>query len=221
MIKRATYILIIMCMLTTGLSAKGKNNVYFCEFGLTGGCGFVLGDVNGMLFNHVQPVGGGFVKYKFNGHWEVKLTGEGGILGVNPHAEEEKERTMLYGGANVMGEFNFFNYGVEKWKEYRTWVTPCLVWGLGFVVFNGTAAMTMPMGIGVKFKLSDRVNTGLYWVCSKAFTDKLDYVDDPIGLNAGFWNNRDWYSTAQIYISVNFLQICAPCRNGVKVMKKY
>lgn len=221
MIKRATYILIIMCMLTTGLSAKGKNNVYFCEFGLTGGCGFVLGDVNGMLFNHVQPVGGGFVKYKFNGHWEMKLTGEGGILGVNPHAEEEKERTMLYGGMNVTGEFNFFNYGVERWKEYRTWVTPCLVWGLGFVVFNGTAAMTMPMGIGVKFKLSDRVNTGLYWVCSKAFTDKLDYVDDPIGLNAGFWNNRDWYSTAQIYISVNFLQICAPCRNGVKVMKKY
>ncbi|MCQ2344043.1 MAG: hypothetical protein MJ002_03855 [Paludibacteraceae bacterium] len=219
--KKVPFILIIMCMLTPCASAKGKNNVYFCEFGLTGGCGFVLGDVNGTLFNYVQPVGGGFVKYKFNGHWEIKLSAEGGVLGVNPSAESKKEKNMIFGGANVVGEFNFFNFGVERWKEYRSWVTPTLLWGLGFIAFNGTAAATMPMGIGVKLKLSDRMNMGLYWVCSKAFTDKLDYVDDPIGLNAGFWNNRDWYSTAQIYISVNFLQICAPCRNGVKVTKKY
>ena len=212
---------LLMCLLAGSVWAKEKNNVYFCEFGLSGGGGFVLGDVNGMLFKRMEPVGGAFVKYKFNGHWEIKLTGEGGVLGVGDLGNLEGRESMMFGGGNVVGEFNFFNYGVQRWKEYRTWVTPALLLGLGFVVFNGTAAVTMPMGIGVKFKLSDRVNMGLYWMCSKTFTDKLDYVDDPIGLNAGFWNNRDWYSTVQMYISINFLQVCAPCRNGVKVLKKY
>lgn len=204
-------------------AAKGRGdrggNVYFCEFGLSGGCGFTLGDVNGMLFNYVQPVGGAYFRYKFNGHWEIRVQGEGGYLGVQK-IDDDKRRN-LFGGAMVLGEFNFFNYGVQKWAEYRTWVTPSLALGVGFIGFNGGFAATIPMGIGIKFKLSDRVNMGAYWMVSKAFTDKLDYVDDPIGLNRGFWNNRDWYSTAQLYISINFLKFCAPCRNGVTVKKQY
>lgn len=219
----------VVCWLCvcTGLQAepmaKGRGdrggNVYFCEFGLSGGCGFILGDVNGMLFNYVQPVGGAYFRYKFNGHWEIRVQGEGGYLGVQK-IDDDKRRNF-FGGAMVLGEFNFFNYGVQKWAEYRTWVTPSLALGVGFIGFNGGFAATVPMGIGVKFKLSDRVNMGAYWMVSKAFTDKLDYVDDPIGLNRGFWNNRDWYSTAQLYISINFLKFCAPCRNGVTVKKQY
>ena len=201
-----------------GVAGKG-GNVYFCEFGLSGGCGFVLGDVNGMLFNYVQPVGGAYFRYKFNGHWEIRVQGEGGYLGVQD--VDLDSRRNLFGGLQVVGEFNFFNYGVQRWAEYRTWVTPSLALGLGFIGFNGGFAATVPMGIGIKFKLSDRVNMGAYWMVTKAFTDKLDYVDDPIGLNKGFWNNRDWYSTAQIYISINFLKFCAPCRNGVTVKKQY
>lgn len=214
-----------MCLQAEPLG-KGRNysggkggDVYLCEFGLTGGCGFVLGDVNGTLFNYVQPVGGAYFRYKFNGHWEIRVQGEGGFLGVQD--VQEDSRRNLFGGAQVLGEFNFFNYGVQKWAEYRTWVTPSLTLGLGFIGFNGGFAATVPMGIGMKFKLSDRVNMGAYWMVTKALTDKLDYVDDPLGLNRGFWNNRDWYSTAQIYISINFLKFCAPCRNGVTVKKQY
>jgi len=207
------------------VSGRGRGdvggNVYFCEFGLSGGCGFTMGDVNDIPFNYVQPVGGAYFRYKFNGHWEIRVQGEGGYLGVKKGDKDDPNRRNLFGGAMILGEFNFFNYGVQKWAEYRTWVTPSLALGLGFIGFNGGFAMTVPMGIGIKFKLSDRVNMGAYWMVSKAFTDKLDYVDDPIGLNRGFWNNRDWYSTAQLYISINFLKFCAPCRNGVTVKKQY
>ncbi len=216
-LKRGIYVLFLL--LSFAFGKVQAQNVYFCEFGLSGGCGFVLGDVNGMLFNYVQPLGGVMYRYKFNGHWEIRVQGEGGLLGVKKNGGDQKN--MVFGGGQVLGEFNFFNFGVKKWEEYRTWVSPALVLGIGFIGFNGGFAATVPMGIGVKFRLSDRVNMGAYWMVNKAFTDKLDYVDDPLGLNKGFWNNRDWYSTAQIYISINWLKECAPCRNGVTVKKKY
>lgn len=210
-------ILSIICLLPGRARAQ---ETYFCEFGLTGGCGFVMGDVNRMLFSTVQPMGGAFLKYKFNGHWEIRLQGEGGLLGVQRTGDKQFRR-QIFGAGQLLGEFNFFNFGVKRWAEYRTWATPTLVAGVGFIGFKGGFTATIPVGIGVKLKLGDRINMGAYWMVSKTFTDKLDYVDNPIGLNKNILNNHDWYSTAQIYISVNFWKICAPCRDGVKVRRKY
>lgn len=194
-------------------------DVFYGEVGVTAGAGFVLGDVNNMLFNHMQPVGGLMLKYKFNGHYELRGQIEGGVLGVG--YVDEKFRSLPYGALQVLGEFNFFNYGAKRWEAYRSWVTPAIVTGLGMMVCNGHVTPLLPMGIGVKFKLSNRVNMGAYWMVTKTFSDAIDYVDNPIGLNQGVWNNRDWYSTAQIYLSINFYKICAPCRNGVVVKKKH
>lgn len=203
-----------MFVIACTAAAKPKSqDVFFCEVGLTGGCGFVLGDQNNILFNWVEPLGGGFLKYKFNGHYELRLQADGGFLGIK--REENVSIRTNYVGLQVLGEFNFFNYGVKSWEAYRTWVTPSIMVGVGMIVYDKKITASLPMGIGAKFKLSNRVNMGLYWTLAKVFSDKLDYVDDPIGLNRGFWNNRDWYSTAQIYISFNFAKICAPCHDGV------
>ena len=40
---------------------------------------------------------------------------------------------------------------------------------------------------------------------------QIDYANGEYGK---FWNNQDWYSTAQISLSLNFYKICAPCRRG-------
>lgn len=197
-------------------------DVFYGEVGLTGGGGFVLGDVNGMLFNHMQPLGGVFLKYKFNGHYELRLQVDGGILGVGN--VNNTFCTTPYVGAQFLGEFNFFNYGVKQWEAFRTWVTPTIIAGLGVMAFDDGVSWrftpTLPLGVGVKFKLSNRVNVGAYWMVTKTFSDAVDHTDNPIGLNKGLWNNRDWYSTAQIYLSINFYKICAPCRNGVIVKRK-
>lgn len=215
-IKRA-FLYLLISLSVVSVSAQ---DVFYCEAGLTGGCGFVLGDVNGILFNRVEPLGGAFLKYKFNGHYELRLQVDGGFLGVSSSADGGRIRSR-YVGTQILGEFNFFNYGARRWEAYRTWVSPTVVAGLGVLYFNGNVTASVPVGLGLKFKLSNRINAGLYWTVAKTFSDAVDYVDDPIGLNRGFWNNRDWYSTAQIYLSVNFYKICAPCRNGVKVRKKY
>lgn len=213
--------LVMVSLLASKVMAQGvvREDVFFCEVGLTGGGGFVLGDVNGVLFKYMEPLGGVFLKYKFDGHYELRLQVDGGLLGVG--SVDGVYRRGVYGGMQLLGEFNFFNYGVHRWEAYRSWVTPTVVAGLGMVVVNDRVTASVPMGVGVKMKLSNRVNVGAYWMVSKTFTDGADFVDNPIGLNRGLWNNRDWYSTAQVFVSINFFKICAPCRNGVKVKSRY
>lgn len=214
-LKKIFLLIVILCV--TGNIAKGQDTFYG-EFGLTGGCGFVLGDTNGFLFQYSQPVGGLYAKYKVNGRWETRLQIDGGLLGYGEGLKSG------YVGLQALGEFNFFNYGVKRWEANFSWFSPCLVAGLGFVVFDIVGepkfTVTLPMGVGLKFKLSNRVNMGAYWTVARAFSDKMDNAPNSNGMYGKFWNNQDWYSTAQLFLSFNFHKICAPCRNGVKAKKK-
>jgi hypothetical protein len=193
-------------------------DTFYGEVGLTGGCGFVLGDTNDFLFKYTQPVGGAYLKYKFDGRWEARLQVDGGLLGY------ASGQSMSYAGLQALGEFNFFNFGVKKWEAHYSWVSPCLVAGLGAVVydFGGKPKLTatIPLGLGVKFKLGNRTNLGMYWMVMRAFSDKMDNMPNPNGEYGKFWNNQDWYSTAQVFLSFNFYKICAPCRNGVGKHRK-
>ena len=201
--------LLIVTICVTVYSAKSQDTFYG-EVGVTGGGGFVLGDTNDFLFKYTQPVGGAYLKYKINGRWETRLQLDGGLLGYS-----EGQKTP-YIGIQALGEFNFFNYGVKRWEAHYSWFTPSLVAGLGlFSCLNDEPKFTatIPLGLGVKFKLSNRINLGAYWMVSKVISDKVDNKPNPNG-EYGRWNNQDWYSTAQIALSVNFYKICAPCRSG-------
>ena len=214
-LKKFFFLFVILCL--TAINAKAQDRFYG-EIGVTGGCGFVLGHTNNFLFQYSQPLGGMYAKYKANGRWEARLQVDGGTLG---YAENKKTG---YLGLQALGEFNFFNYGVKKWEDGYSWFSPSLVAGLGIIAYDISGkpkfTATLPMGLGLKFKLNNRVNVGAYWMVSKVFSDKLDGASNPNGEYGKFWNNQDWYSTAQIYLSFNFYKICAPCHNGVKIKKK-
>ena len=214
-LKKIFLLLLMFCITANNVNAQ---DTFYGEIGLTGGGGFVLGDTNGFLFRYSQPVGGLYAKYKINGRWETRLQLDGGFLGY------DKMHKSAYTGLQALGEFNFFNYGVKKWEAGYSWFSPCLVAGVGFVVFDIVGkpifAMTLPMGVGMKFRLSNIVNVGFYWTVAKAFSDKMDNTSNPNGEYGKFWNNQDWYSTAQVFLSFNFYKICAPCRNGVGKHKR-
>lgn len=207
--------LVMLCV--TAYNAKAQDTFYG-EIGLTGGGGFVLGDTNDFLFQYSQPLGGLYAKYKFNGRWEVRAQLDGGFLGYDEGLKSG------YFGLQALSEFNFFNYGVKKWEADYSWFSPCLVAGVGVVAFDLAGkpkiTATIPVGVGMKFKLSNRVNAGFYWTVAKAFSDKMDNAANPNGEYGKFWNNQDWYSTAQVFLSLNFYKICAPCRSGVGKHKR-
>lgn len=118
-------------------------------------------------------------------------------------------------GARV--EFNFFSYGIgETYKRLRRW-SPYLTVGLGVSMSSSggttSVAPNLPMGAGVKFKLSERVNLGAEFTMTKVFGDKVDgpLLNDLNTIKTSFYKNTDWYSRLTIGITYEFGKRCETC----------
>jgi len=218
--KLKRYFCVILLIITSlyfskAYSQKYKYTKYYLEAGVLGGGSFYLGDENSTLFKNMLPTFGGFMKYKFNGHWEIKLQATGGQAGIGVF--DGKYRKTTFVDVAAMGEFNFFNFAAMQLETGASQVTPYIFAGLGAGFFNGNVAPIVPFGLGVKYHFGKRWNVGAYLGATKTmWNDNFDLVNNPLGLNGGMWNNNDWYMTAGVYISINFWEICAQCLNGQK-----
>ena len=115
-------------------------------------------------------------------------------------------------------EYNFWPYGTGH--EYRGAVplTPYITGGLGFtnVKTPGGSVFTtgVPMGFGVKYKVAQRVNASLEWMMHFTFSDKIDGVCDPYGIESkGLFKNTDSFSTLQLTVSYDIWKKCKTCNN--------
>jgi hypothetical protein len=185
------------------------------EFGVLGGGSYYLGDINDQLFKNVLPSGGVFLKYKFNGHWETKIQTTIGQAGIG-YLDNRWQQTAFF-DLSAIAEFNFFNYGVMLLEPSASPISPYIFAGLGMSIFNEGIAPVVPFGLGVKYHFAKRFNIGVYFSMQKTlWNDNFDHVNNPLGLNAGIWNNNDWYSTVALYFSIDFWEICPSCRDGRK-----
>ena len=78
---------------------------------------------------------------------------------------------------------------------------------------NTLAAFTIPMGLGIKFKLRERLNLGVEFTMTKAFSDKFDGPDlaDLNQIKTAFYKSTDWYSRFTVGISYEFGKRCETC----------
>lgn len=64
-------------------------------------------------------------------------------------------------------EYNFLPYGTGRDYRGAKRLTPFVFGGSGVVIAKTTektrAAMILPIGLGVKYKMSERVNIGFEW----------------------------------------------------------
>lgn len=118
---------------------------------------------------------------------------------------------------SVRGEFNFLPYGIgETYKRLRRW-SPYLTVGVGAALSasggSTTVVPTVPMGAGIKFKATPRLNLGLEFTMTKAFGDHIDGAElaDLNGIKTAFYKNTDWYSRLTIGVSYEFGPRCETC----------
>lgn len=118
---------------------------------------------------------------------------------------------------SVRGEFNFLPYGIgETYKRLRRW-SPYLTVGVGAALSasggSTTVVPTVPMGAGIKFKATPRLNLGLEFTMTKAFGDHIDGAElaDLNGIKTAFYKNTDWYSRLTVGISYEFGKRCETC----------
>ena len=131
---------------------------------------------------------------------------------VDGRTYEFKSTLFDLGG---QAEFNFFNFGIgSKYKNLKR-LTPYLTLGLGVTMAScsgSTAvAMNLPMGVGVKYKLKERLNLGAEFTMRKCFGDKIDGLSDLNGIKSSFAKNTDWYSLIQVSVTYEFGKRCRVC----------
>ena len=67
----------------------------------------------------------------------------------------------------------------------------------------------MPVGVGIKYALSEFINLGLEVGARKTFTDRLDQLHDQTSLLVNR-HDQDWYYYSGVSLSYTFYKIRCP-----------
>ena len=219
--KKSLFIAIfILCAVLPGVAQQ-----YKYEAGPMVGMTGYLGEANnGNLFKHPSFTVGGMFRYVHNSRWAFKANLS--YAGIRGHSMYDE--TWYPDGANyqfnshlidlgLTAEFNFLNYGRGPlYKKYKP-ISPYMVAGVGFVFAicdgHNQASFTIPLGIGVKYKLKDKVNLGFEFTMRKEFSDRIDGLSDLFGIKHSFAKNTDWYSFATFTATFEFGKRCIKCNH--------
>ena len=179
---------ILLTLLAAAPAGAQDDPEYRMEIGAAAGGVNYEGDFNGNLFGNMQPMGGLLWRYNFNPSSDVSVT----------------------------YEYSFWPYGTGRDYRGAKRLTPFLFGGIGatHVSGGGQTAFTanIPIGIGLKYKVAERVNVGVEWTMHFSLSDKLDGVADPYGIeSSGLFKNTDCYSALLVTLSYSFSAKCRTC----------
>ena len=79
---------------------------------------------------------------------------------------------------------------------------------------NNVFTANLPVGVGMKYKLGERMNLNIDWTMHFTMSDKLDGAVDPYNIkSSGIFKNNDCYSVLQVSITYSFKEKCRVCHN--------
>ena len=199
--------------------------------GMMGGC-FYMGDANYTTpFKDVAMVGGVLARYNINPRMAVKGDLAVGRIKGSTKGMENKfpngghstfSRNVFELGAQF--ECNLFAYGTGAGYKDSRRLAPYMLAGIGMTYApkpaNHVVAMNIPLGLGVKYKLAERLNVGAEWSMRFTTSDKLDVtnkaglqLNDPYGIKGKGLKNKDSYSWLMLYISYDMFPKYRKCNN--------
>ena len=207
-----------------GVQAQ-EDPIYRMEMGVGVGIVSYEGDFNGNILKGAQPMGGIVIRRTFNPYMGLRLTVAAGKLkGSSANAKtyypayattpHHFNRTLA--DVSLAYEYNFWPYGTGRDYRGAQRLTPFLFGGIGATSVSGgqksVFTANIPLGIGVKYKLGDRVNLGLEWAIHFSLSDELDGVKDPYTVkSSGMFKNKDCYSALMLSLTYSFMPKCKTC----------
>ena len=222
--------------------------MYRCELGLQGGCGYYVGDATEYVFQDVREAYGLHFRYKFDQRWALQVKGLAHHIKGQWTAEEAEmvrpgDRTSFQASedatiigqpwetqmvnVDVVGEFNFFRFGVRQYDERIKPITPYIGVGIGIGMcmepnwawrgYSPVVQVYVPFVVGVKWKIADRWQLQAAWQHNVYFADNLEGIEglnNAHNLNGSNFLNNDVTSQLTVGIVFEFAQdrkICALC----------
>ncbi|WP_301200012.1 DUF6089 family protein [Plebeiibacterium marinum] len=230
--------LILLFMMAFGI-AKSQDRI---ELGVMAGASYYIGDLNPQKQFYKPGFSyGGIARYVLTDRFALKGTASMvRIKGSYPDNDvlfPEGEQTYSFnramGDAALQMEFNFTSY--DHPFIGTTNFTPFISFGLGTTIYKRFSTdiennseqtvfiLSLPIGVGFKYKVNKWVRVGAEWSFRKTFVDDLDYVGNNLPVNPddpyGFYqettlHNNDWYSFAGVSITVSMFRRKTECNSG-------
>lgn len=202
-----------------------QDDGYLLEIGLGGGGSFYMGDANSTLYANTNGVFSALLRYNVNHRLSLKadlaaagLSGNtANAFGVLPGDEQKFSRTVYDFGVQL--EYGFCGYAFDGLNDNHR-LAPYGLLGIGLTFAPKPArndfAANFPIGMGVRYKLSERVNIGLEWTMRFSTSDRLDVtqtsgtsLEDPLLIKGKGIKNKDSYSFTMLYVTFDIFK--RPC----------
>lgn len=217
-------VIAVLLVFVTSVHAQ-TDPEYKLELGGGIGMASYQGDFNSSLFKNPQPMFTVLAKYRFDPRRALALNvSYGQLKGSSKDAKTYYPLTTDYdfksnvADVGLRFEYNFWPFGTGF--EYRgaKRLTPYVAIGLDMTIAkaDGKSAtgVNMPIGVGVKYKLGDRLNLAAEWAMHFTSSDELDGIKDPYGIaSSGLFKNTDCYSHLRLTLSYDIWAKCRTCHN--------
>lgn len=220
--------LVTLLMLCATLTASAQqDDEYLMEIG--GGVGMVSyqGDFNGKITSGMQPAGAIVWRRLLNPYMGFRVMGmmgklKGDATRVETYYPDETTRAYSFDRSltdvSVTYEYNFWPYGTGRDYRGTKRLTPFVFGGIGATYVSGgekkVFTANVPIGLGIKYKLKERLNVGLEWSMHFSLSDELDGMADPYGIkSSGAFKNTDCYSGLMLTLTYSFKSKCRTCNN--------
>lgn len=229
----------MLSVVTVGLKAQDDVE-YRMEIGAGVGAVAYQGDFNDGLFTGMQPSGALVFRAILNPYMAVRVSAmytqvKGDLANVSTVYPDLANSGYSFknslGDLSATYEYNFLPYGTGH--EYRgaKRLTPFISLGIGMTYVkckdgrwdysaaepysSSKSAVTanVPIGVGVKYRMGDRLNLSLDWQMHFTLTDYVDSVKDPYRIgSSGLFKNTDCYSALTLALTYSFSAKCSNCQ---------
>lgn len=148
--------------------------------GLTG----YLGDFNSNITKDLKPMFTVVLRRNIDHFMALKLTMSYGKLkgssaGVDTYYAEYADGKYSFDNsiadANLIYEYNFWPYGTGNDYRGAKRFTPFVSGGIGMTYCdcsNNVFTANIPLGVGLKYKIGERLNAGLEWAMHFSLSDR-------------------------------------------------
>lgn len=220
-------LLMLMVLLPAARMSAQDDPQYRMEIGAGVGTVSYEGDFNGNVLKNMQPMFSALWRYNFDPYKDLRLSATYGKLKGSSkdvdtyypdYATEEYSFNRNLLDVSLVFEYNFWPYGTGRDYRGAKRLTPYIYGGIGATSASGGGSKSVftanvPIGLGVKYKLNERMNLGLDWGIHFSLSDELDGVKDPYQVkSSGMFKNTDCYSMLQLTLTYSFKAKCRTCK---------
>ena len=219
-------LLMLMVLLPAARMSAQDDPQYRMEIGAGVGTVSYEGDFNGNVLKNMQPMFSALWRYNFDPYKDLRLSATYGKLKGSSkdvdtyypdYATEEYSFNRNLLDVSLVFEYNFWPYGTGRDYRGAKRLTPYIYGGIGATSASGGGSKSVftanvPIGLGVKYKLNERMNLDLDWGIHFSLSDELDGVKDPYQVkSSGMFKNTDCYSMLQLTLTYSFKAKCRTC----------